>query len=70
MNSMKGTFMKGIRAPKGSKPEFKPSTPPIPATVVQVISVEKPKPDVGMTRGKVIMSSKRLFPGKLFLART
>jgi len=70
MNTMRGTFRSGITASRGINPEFNPKIPPIPATVAHVIRVAKPKPDVGITRGSVMMSSKRLFPRNFFLART
>ena len=67
---MNGTLIKGTTASNGIKPLPKPRIPPIPATVVQVMRVAKPKPDVGITSGSVTISSRRLFPRKLFLART
>ena len=70
MKSKKGMFMRGIWAFREIKPEFRPIKPPNPATVVQVISVAKPNPDVGITKGRVTMSSRRLLPKNRFLART
>jgi len=69
INTIKGTFRRGITASRGINPEFNPKIPPIPVAVVHVIRVAKPKPDVGITRGRVMMSSKRLFPRNFFLAR-
>ena len=60
----------GITASKEINPELKPKIPPNPATVVHVINVAKPNPDVGITKGKVMISSKMVLPGKLFLAST
>ena len=62
MKMMNGTFIIGMVVSRGTNPLFNLRNPPIPATVVQVMSVANPKPDVGMTRGNVTMSSNRLFP--------
>jgi hypothetical protein len=69
IKTMNGTLRRGMTASRGINPEFNPRTPPIPETVVHVISVAKPKPEVGITRGSVTMSSKRFFPRNVFLAR-
>jgi hypothetical protein len=60
---------KGITASRDINPDCNPKIPPIPVAVVQVIRVAKPKPDVGITRGRVMRSSKKLFPRNFFLAR-
>ena len=70
MKMIKGMFMTGTTAFKGTTPEFKPNSPPMPDTVVHVMSVAKPNPEVGMTRGSVTISSKRFFPRNFFLAST
>lgn len=70
MNVITGTFISGNAASRGMTPESKPRKPPMPALVVQVISVAKPNPDVGITKGSVTISSKKLLPGNLFLANT
>ena len=63
-------LMSGRVAFSGIKPELRPKKPPNTATVVHVMRVAEPKPDVGITSGRVMRSSKKLFPGNRFLART
>lgn len=70
MKVIKCTLMMGMFASIGIKPLFNPRKPPIPATVVHVINVAKPNPEVGITNGRVMMSSRILLPGNSFLART
>ena len=48
---------------------FKPSRWNIPVLDVHVISVANPNPDVGITRGNIVMSSIMSFPLKFFLAK-
>jgi hypothetical protein len=67
---MKGILMTGNVASSGITPELSPKTPPTPETVVHVIKVANPKPDVGITSGRVTMSSTKLFPGNVFRANT
>ena len=62
-----GTFKMGITVSICTVPPV--SRAPIPEAEVQAISVAKPKPDVGMTKVKVIRSSRKPFPQNFFLAK-
>jgi hypothetical protein len=70
MNTINGILMIGRVASSGMTPALNPNAPPIPDTVVHVINVANPNPDVGITRGRVTMSSTKLFPGNDFRAST
>ncbi len=62
MNIRKGILRIGISRLRLISPVFKPRIPPRPVTVVQVIKVANPKPEVGITNGRVMISSSISLP--------